>query len=800
MTRFSLSTAVAVFCATGAASAQTMYNGETQMQAQFGAAIAVAGNDVLIGEASSGDHPGGVVHIYRRGGAGWSQAGSLSLADAGAGTRFGSALATDGTTLLVGMRRSGRADSARGGVQVYTRSANGTWTDGGALGGTPVARSSFGAAVAVAGDWAYVGAPGTEGGGAVQVFRRSGGNWVAAGSLPTANVATGDRFGSAISVDGNRVAVGAPGRDVQKGMVLVFSRNPDGSWVEEGMLTSGRAVANSQIGSAVLLKGDKVWAGGPNANGFVGMVAGFERSSSGNWSDAIALTPFEATSNRFGVSLAMVDDQLWVGAPFSSGRQGRVYRVAFDADGGLASMTKFGGDSLTAGSSFGSEIAVSGNTLAVAMPSDARGEGTVQVFSRANNGDWQLTGHLFPAPAETMAAVTGSEQACSADNKAGGFGCSNTSLIAFLPTSQIGGGRGTALNDNWGWTDPGSGREYALVGRTDGTSFVDVTDPTRPRYLGDLPLTDGANPSVWRDMKVYKNHVYIVADGAGSHGVQVFDLTRLRDVRTPQKFTQDAHYDRVGSAHNIVMNEETGFAYAVGVSGSGDTCGGGLHMIDVREPKNPTFAGCFSDPSTGRAGTGYSHDAQCVVYRGPDQDYVGREICIGSNETAISVADVTDKANPKAVSHATYPDVAYAHQGWLTDDHRYFYLGDELDETAGKGEAAKGTRTLIWDLADLDDPILVKQWVGTTPATDHNLYIKGNRMYQANYQAGLRILDISDPVNPREVGYLDTTPDGTTSQMSGSWSNYPYFASGTIVVTSVGEGLFLVRDRTQSVP
>jgi choice-of-anchor B domain-containing protein len=161
---------------------------------------------------------------------------------------------------------------------------------------------------------------------------------------------------------------------------------------------------------------------------------------------------------------------------------------------------------------------------------------------------------------------------------------------------------------------------------------------------------------------------------------------------------------------------------------------------------------------------------------------------------------VTDKSNPKAISHASYPAVAYAHQGWLTDDHRYFYLGDELDETAGEGEAGKGTRTLIWDLQDLDDPVLLKEFVGTTPATDHNLYIKGNRMYQANYQAGLRILDISDPANPREVGYLDTTPEGTTPQMSGTWSNYPYFSSGTIVVTSIGEGLFLVRDRTQSVP
>ena len=99
-------------------------------------------------------------------------------------------------------------------------------------------------------------------------------------------------------------------------------------------------------------------------------------------------------------------------------------------------------------------------------------------------------------------------------------------------------------------------------------------------------------------------------------------------------------------------------------------------MIDLKDPANPVFAGCFSDGSTGRRGTGYSHDAQCVVYRGPDADYVGHEICLGSNETALSIADVTNKEAPYSISIATYPNVAYAHQGWLTDDHRYFYLND----------------------------------------------------------------------------------------------------------------------------
>jgi len=192
----------------------------------------------------------------------------------------------------------------------------------------------------------------------------------------------------------------------------------------------------------------------------------------------------------------------------------------------------------------------------------------------------------------------------------------------------------------------------------------------------------------------------------------------------------------------------------------------------------------------------------CIIYDGPDADYAGREICFGSNETALSIADVTDKDNPIAISSASYPNAAYAHQGWITEDHRYFYMGDELDEGAAQRDstiAMTGTRTLIWDVEDLDDPILAKEHFGEVLATDHNLYIRGNLMYQSNYQAGLRILDISDPVNPFEVGFLDTAPGRNTVQMSGSWSNYPFFESGTIPVTSRSEGVFFLRYRPREI-
>jgi choice-of-anchor B domain-containing protein len=350
------------------------------------------------------------------------------------------------------------------------------------------------------------------------------------------------------------------------------------------------------------------------------------------------------------------------------------------------------------------------------------------------------------------------------------------------------------VNDVWGWTDAGTGKEWAIVGRYDGTSFIDISNPSAPRYVGNLPLTEGAQPNSWRDIKVYRDHAFIVADGAGQHGMQVFDLPRLRDANAPDpvRFDADVLYDRIASAHNIVINEATGSAFAVGASSGGETCGGALHMIDIRQPKSPKFAGCFAHEGTARAGRGYTHDAQCVVYRGPDRRYQGRELCLGLNENALSIADVTDKQNPKPVSSARYPNPAYTHQGWLSEDQRYFYVDDESDVLAG---SVATTRTTVWDLADLEDPVLAKEFMGSLPASAHNQYVKGNLLYQANYRYGLHILDISDPANPREVGTFDTAPYLEGPGFSGAWSTYPFFKSGTIIVTSVQEGMFLLKKR-----
>ncbi len=367
------------------------------------------------------------------------------------------------------------------------------------------------------------------------------------------------------------------------------------------------------------------------------------------------------------------------------------------------------------------------------------------------------------------------------------YPCNNVDLLAHIPLAIMGASAG---NTGWGWTDPLDGKEYAIMGLNNGTGFVDISDPVNPIYLGKLPTHTGS--SSWREFKVAGNYVYIVSDSNGSHGMQVFDLTLLRNVVSPPvTFSETAHYAGetghvVGSAHNIATNADTGFAYIVGGSTG---CSGGLHMVNIQNPLAPTFAGCFS-------ADGYTHDLQCVVYQGPDVEHQGQEICFNSNTDTLTIVDVTIKSSPVMLSRTGYAGVGYTHQGWLTEDQRYFLLDDELDES----ENGHNTRTYIWDLLDLDAPVMMGYYQGPTAAIDHNLYIRGNYAYESNYRAGLRILDITDVANGNlvEVAYFDTYPESNSAAFSGTWNNYPYFTSGVVVISDINRGLFLVRPTLSS--
>lgn len=364
------------------------------------------------------------------------------------------------------------------------------------------------------------------------------------------------------------------------------------------------------------------------------------------------------------------------------------------------------------------------------------------------------------------------------NGSAGPYPCQGLDLVGHIPLNDFDAASG---NDIWGWADPETGKEYALMGLDNGIAFIDLSNPHELRYLGKLPTATQASP--WRDVKVYQNHAYIVAEANG-HGVQIFDLTRLREVENPPvDFMEDGRYTGLGNAHNIVINEAVGFAYPVGTARE-DDFNGGAHFLDLKDPLNPILVG-------GWGTNGYTHDAQVVTYNGPDTRYSGSELFIGANENRVVVVDITDKAATRTLASLPYPNIGYTHQGWFTEDQRYFILGDELDEINNGFQ----TRTLVFDMTDLERPELHHTYLGPTAAIDHNGYVRGNTFYLANYTAGLRLLDISGIADREvnEIGFFDTHPEDDQTEFDGVWSVYPYFDSGLIAISDISGGLFVVK-------
>jgi choice-of-anchor B domain-containing protein len=365
----------------------------------------------------------------------------------------------------------------------------------------------------------------------------------------------------------------------------------------------------------------------------------------------------------------------------------------------------------------------------------------------------------------------------------GGYPCWNVELLDVAPIAELGGGDNG--NDCWGWTDPDSGREIAIYGRSNGTAFIDVTNPTDMNYFANIPTS--TSPSLWRDIKVYNNHAFIVSE-AGGHGIQIINLDALMELPLNEvtQLDPDGFYGGFGNAHNIMINEETGYAYAIGTS----TFSGGLHILDLTNPQEPNLVGSYDGA--------YSHDVHPIVYQGPDEDYFGREIVICFNGySGLAIVDAEDKSDVSLVSQLTYQQSGYTHQGYVGENHRYCYFNDELDEQ----NFGNNTRTYIMDMADLENPFIVGFFEADVESIDHNMYIIGDKMYQSNYLSGLRILDLNDaPTGELElVGYFDTNPSSDAPVFDGTWSNYPYFPSGNVAVSSMTH-FFMVQPSNAIAP
>jgi choice-of-anchor B domain-containing protein len=391
-----------------------------------------------------------------------------------------------------------------------------------------------------------------------------------------------------------------------------------------------------------------------------------------------------------------------------------------------------------------------------------------------------------------LASMQAFAQTPCVNGMAGDFPCRNMDLLSFMTLQECGCSGSGNSNDVWGWVSPATGKEYAILGCADVASFIDVTNPVNPILIGTLPTHSVS--SLWRDVEAHGNWLYVVSEAAG-HGLQVFDLTQLDGVTSPPVvFAETAHYDGFSNSHTVNVDPVSGYVYAYGTN----TYSGGLHIVDVSNPLNPTLAGGYD-------GSGYTHDGFAWTYDGPDQDYVGREIVIGCNGRGNSdndklvFVDVTDKTDCQLIGEYNYEGqatIGYFHQGWITKNKKFFLMDDELDEGAlGNNQEPYGTRTHIFNITDLDNVTYEGFYESTSPAIDHNLYAKDQFIYESNYRSGVRVLDAirvgSSTLS--EVAFFDLYPNDDFAQYSGTWSNYPYLPSGIVLATSMYDGMFIVK-------
>jgi len=383
------------------------------------------------------------------------------------------------------------------------------------------------------------------------------------------------------------------------------------------------------------------------------------------------------------------------------------------------------------------------------------------------------------------------------------FNCDRIDFYDFVSHADLGSSAGQG-SSSWGWTSP-DGRELVVIAQADGAAFAEITSDGTLVYLGRLPQY--SSESIWREIRGYKNYIVVGSEASG-HGVQIFDWTKLLDIdpASPVTFTQDdltSHFDGLprGSTHNIVVNEELEYAVAVGAVPRGTGCSSGLIFIDLSDPASPGTPGCA-------AGDGYVHDAQCIVYRGPDERYDGRDICYGYNEDTLTIYDVTDKTTTNIISRITYEGASYTHQGWVTNTtwQEFLVLDDEYDEYDGVGPAADGYAvTYFWDIRDLENPVQSGLYKSKAYGPDHNQFVIDGLTYQSNYGSGFRLLDVrSLPEDPtggsvEEIGFFDVYPEndnepnGGSMEFVGTWSHYPFFSSGFILVNTIERGAFVIK-------
>lgn len=341
---------------------------------------------------------------------------------------------------------------------------------------------------------------------------------------------------------------------------------------------------------------------------------------------------------------------------------------------------------------------------------------------------------------------------------------STSASCTFSPT-------GYCANDVWGYVSP-SGREYAILGLRTGTGFVDITSPAQPVVVGAINDADSA----WSDMRTYGTYAYNVNESGG--GMQIIDLSQIDPPTRLVTLLGSLTANGLQTVHNLTLNVDSGYIYLCG----SNLGGGRLVAVSLADPANPMIAGQAIDPA-------YVHDAEVVSY--VDGPYAGREIAFCyCGSSGFKIIDVTNKANMFTMATLQYPDRRYTHQGRLSADRQYVFLNDELDELQDPDVVVTTTRVI--DVSILEHPVLVTTFTSGLETIDHNLMVRGDFVFEANYTSGLRIFNAGDIGNIFQAGWFDTYPFNDGMTFDGAWGVFVDFPSGVVIVSDRQHGLFVL--------
>lgn len=437
-------------------------------------------------------------------------------------------------------------------------------------------------------------------------------------------------------------------------------------------------------------------------------------------------------------------------------------------------------------------------TILTGVPASYVAQLQQQGFVVVNDG---FANHIDAAKLEAVQHELQQSQGPTAcvNGKAGIYPCRNIDLVSHVALTDMS-LKPTAANDIWGHVDLNTGIEYAIIGLKNGTAVFSLADPAAPVEVGSIA---GSSTS-WRDIKVlqyydntakkFKAYAYVSSEG--SDNIQIFDLNNL-----PTSVSLVKNDKAVTSAHNVYISNVDyttntaldGMEPMLHIVGQ-KAVGGAFTSYGLKDPTSLTsyfahFGGTRAD---------YTHDAASMrVDDARAMQSCKTSVCtvlMDFNEQSVRLWDISSLKSANSLAELTYANASYVHSGWWSEDKRFVFVHDELDET----DHGLNTTVRVLNVDNLNTPVLVKEWSGPTPAIDHNGYTRGNRYYISNYQRGTTILDITDPANPTEAGFFDSFPSSDSAAFNGVWGTYPFLPSGLVISADINSGLFVLRDQTKT--